>query len=423
MADMKQAACKREIKPRLRFPEFREAGGWKPCELGPFLEEYSEKVPASTDLPIYSSTRTGLRLQKHYYDNRELSNEGEYGVVPAGYFVYRHMSDDGIFKFNINNSGERIAVSKEYPVFSVVEMHPDFLLHLLNEGDEFKTFAQAQKNGGTRTRLYLSVLRAYSVLLPFDGEQQKIADCLSSLDERIAAEANKLDTLKAYKRGLMQQLFPSEGETVPRLRFPEFRDAGEWEEKRLGDVCERIMDGTHFSPKSEAGPCLYLTSKNIQNGAIDISNVCYISEEEHRQIYGKCPVRKNDVLLTKDGANTGNCAINILDVEFSLLSSVAVLRGYPLLLEQRFLYQTIFSCKSQRVIKGSMSGQAITRVTLEKIRNFLISITSLPEQQKIADCLSSLDELITAQAQKIELLKRHKKGLMQQLFPVMDEPA
>ena len=221
--------------------------------------------------------------------------------------------------------------------------------------------------------------------------------------------SNKMDTTD------MEQ--DTAGGLLPKLRFPEFQDAPEWEEKRLGYVCEKIMDGTHFSPKSKSGPCIYLTSKNIQNGIIDLSNISYITEQEHRQIYAKCPVRKNDVLLTKDGANTGNCALNNLDVEFSLLSSVAVLRGNPFLLDQRFLYQAILSDGTQRLIQASMSGQAITRITLEKIGNFSISMTCTKEQQKIADCLSSIDELITAQSQKLDALKTHKKGLMQQLFP------
>ncbi|TAN78461.1 MAG: restriction endonuclease subunit S [Gallionella sp.] len=196
---------------------------------------------------------------------------------------------------------------------------------------------------------------------------------------------------------------------------------GGWETKRLADVCEKIMDGTHFSPKSKSGSHMYLTSQNIQNGIIELSNISYISEEEHRQIYDKCPVKKNDVLLTKDGANTGNCAINNIGYEFSLLSSVAVLRGNKLSLNHIFLYQTILTDNIQRIIRESMSGQAITRITLEKIGNFLISITSIEEQQKIADCLSSIDELLTLETQKLATLKSHKKGLMQQLFPAEGE--
>lgn len=117
---------KRPLVPRLRFPEFQE--DWVYAKLGCFLDEYSERVSASTDLPIYSSTREGLKSQKEYFDGQELLNDGEYGVVPSGYFVYRHMSDDNIFAFNMNAIGKSIAVSKEYPVFDAKNINHYFFI-------------------------------------------------------------------------------------------------------------------------------------------------------------------------------------------------------------------------------------------------------------------------------------------------------
>ena len=117
--------------------------------------------------------------------------------------------------------------------------------------------------------------------------------------------------------------------SAPKLRFHD--DVGlvfpKWEEKALSMVCNRIMDGTHFSPKSKEGPRKYLTSKNIRNEGIDLKDCNFISVVEHQEIFKKCPVKMGDILLTKDGANTGNCCINTLPEEFSLLSSVAVLDG------------------------------------------------------------------------------------------------
>jgi type I restriction enzyme S subunit len=204
-----------ETTPRLRFPEFQNAGEWEYLELDSYLLGHSERVSSNTELPIYSSTRNGLKSQKDYFNDRELENDGEYGVVPEGYFVYRHMSDDGTFKFNINKTGGKIAVSKEYPVFTTIDLHSEFLLHLLNDGGGFKEFALAQKKGGTRTRLYLKVLRTWKALLPPLPEQQRIADCLTSLDDLIAAHTQKLEALKTHKKGLMQQLFPSPEESNP----------------------------------------------------------------------------------------------------------------------------------------------------------------------------------------------------------------
>jgi type I restriction enzyme, S subunit len=215
--------AKPALVPKLRFPEFCGADGWENKLIGPHLEDCSGRVPPDTALPVYSSTREGLKRQDAYFDGRVLQNKNEYGVVTPGCFVYRHMSDDGLFKFNINETGGDIAVSKEYPVFSTKDLN-------------FKKFAMSQKAGGTRTRLYFSRLCEWRTLLPSTAEQQKIAGCLSSTDELIAAQARKVDALKTHKKGLMKQLFPQEGETKPHLRFPVFQNGGDWEERALGDV-------------------------------------------------------------------------------------------------------------------------------------------------------------------------------------------
>lgn len=201
--------AKPALVPKLQFPEFREAKGWEYKLIGPYLEDCSGKVPPDTELPVYSSTREGLKRQDAYFDGRVLQNKNEYGMVPPGCFVYRHMSDDGLFKFNINETGGEIAVSKEYPVFSTKGLNPVFLLAKLNDGLDFRHFALSQKAGGTRTRLYFSRLCEWRTLLPSSAEQRKIAECLSSVDEVIAAQARKLDALKTHKKGLMQQLFPA----------------------------------------------------------------------------------------------------------------------------------------------------------------------------------------------------------------------
>ena len=202
--------------------------------------------------------------------------------------------------------------------------------------------------------------------------------------------------------------------SVPAIRFKEF--SGDWESEDLINVCNKIMDGTHFSPKSNEGTKKYLTSKNIRNTGLDISDCNYISEEEHQEIYRKCPVKLGDILLTKDGANTGNCCINTLHEEFSLLSSVAVLSGKEGKLNNIFLLQLFQSHKGINTINNAMAGQAISRITLEKINKFRFSFPSLPEQTKIANFLTAVDEKITLLTQKATLLSQYKKGVMQQIF-------
>jgi len=422
------------LVPKLRFPNFKDTGDWTTATLGTLVKISVERVGAQVAMPMSITSGVGLVSQMEKFGRVIAgSSYANYLLLKTGDFAYnKSATKDYPEGFICLYTGDELAAVPN-SIFTCFRISGDSLastflnFQFLNNlhGKWLRNFIEV----GARAHGSLSIadrdLLAIPIPMPAGNtgfqEQQRIADCLGSLDELMAAQARKVEGLKAHKKGLMQQLFPQEGETQPRLRFPEFLDAGEWVEVALGESCDRIMDGTHFSPKSTAGTRPYLTSKNVRDGFIDLSNLSYISEEDHLEIYKKCPVKMHDVLLTKDGANTGNCAINNLDFEFSLLSSVAVLRGKPNLILQRFLLQSMLSDSIQSLIFGSISGQAITRITLTKIAAFSISVTSLPEQQRIADCLTSLDDLITAESTKLSALKTHKKGLMQQLFPTPAE--
>ncbi len=200
---------------------------------------------------------------------------------------------------------------------------------------------------------------------------------------------------------------------VPELRFPEFE--GEWEKKKLGEVAEKITDGTHFSPKSfDHGEFLYITSKNVKDGYMELSNAQYISYEDHTSIYKRCDVKKGDILLTKDGT-IGQSCINELEIEFSLLSSVAFIRTLSNY-SNYFIYQLIVSDIGQKEIESQIAGQALRRITLHKINNFEFHFPTLLEQSKIATFLTAVDEKLQALKKKKSLLEVYKKGVMQKLF-------
>ena len=403
-----------ELIPKLRFPEFWETSGWEIKLIGPYLEDCSGRVPPETHLPVFSSTREGLKRQDAYFDGRVLQNKSEYGVVPPGCFVYRHMSDDGLFRFNINDTGGAIAVSKEYPVFRTKGLNSTFLLAKLNEGLDFKHFALSQKAGGTRTRLYFSRLCEWHTLLPSLAEQQKIADCLSSLHELIAAQAQKVVVLKTHKKGLMQQMFPREGETHPRLRFPEFQNAAEWEEYSLGQLIE-IASGQVDPKQPPYCDSPQIGSENIESHSGKLVNVK--SAGEKGVISGNYAFDENDILyskirpaLNKVAAPSfkGICSADIYPIR---PAAGNLLRGYLfyLLLAQDFL---------DHAIRNSERGK-IPKINRNALDCYKALIPLPAEQQRIASCLSTLDALITAETQKLEALKSHKNGLMQQLFPAL----
>jgi type I restriction enzyme S subunit len=414
----KAAAAKKEAKsalvPKLRFPEFRAAAAWEHKLIGPYLEDCSGRVPPDTKLPIYSSTREGLKRQDVYFDGRVLQNKNEYGMVPPGCFVYRHMSDDGLFKFNINETGGEIAVSKEYPVFSAKGLNPAFLLAKLNGGLDFRNFALSQKAGGTRTRLYFSRLCEWRTSLPSPAEQQKIAECLSSVDELIAAQARKVDALKTHKKWLMKRLFPREGETQPRLRFPEFQNAGDWDVRTVGDMF-RLINGCAFKPedwKPTGTPIIRIQNLNDPSAEFNFSQEPV--PERNRVEPGDLLFAWSGTLGSSFGARVWNGPPGVLNQHIFKVQMDEQQITLP-------FSALVLARVEEDIGKKSHGFKAsfvhVKKADLEKVD---LPLPSLPEQQRIASCLSSLDALITAETQKLEALKIHEKGLMQQLFPSVE---
>jgi len=403
--------------PRLRFAEFREA--WELRPLAPYLEECGAKIASTTSLPIYSSSRSGLTPQASYFDGRTLINDGEYGVVPPNCFVYRHMSDDGRFTFNLNETGAEIAVSREYPVFRTVDLDPKFLLEKLNHSREFRAFALSQKTGGTRTRLYFSKLRTWETFLPSLAEQQKIAGCLASLDDAMATQKRKVESLQTYRRGLQQQLFPREGETLPRLRFPEFRDGPEWEEAQLGDLFDTTSGGTPDRAKKEywAGTVPWVTTSLIDFNVISKANE-FISEAGLANSSAKV-LPKSTVLIAMYGQGKTRGKVAILGVAAATNQACAAILPNNKI-DPRFTFASLCGrYEEMRALSNSGGQENLSQGLVRRLPFRYPKDTE--EQSKIVESLSALTDLIAGEAGKLDALKSYKKGLTQQLFPTPTE--
>ncbi|MCX2801107.1 restriction endonuclease subunit S [Microbulbifer thermotolerans] len=190
----------------------------------------------------------------------------------------------------------------------------------------------------------------------------------------------------------------------------------DWDVLKGHQLFIKIQDGTHFSPKVSGGEFLYVTSKNIKFGYLDINSAGFIDRTQHESIYKRCDVRKMDILLTKDGANTGNAALNTLSEPFSLLSSVAFMRLDLDIHSPEFFLQQILSNNFQKYIQDEMSGNAITRLTLKKINHLNFFVPSRKEQTAIANALSDMDALIGGLENLIAKKQAIKTATMQQLL-------
>ena len=260
-------------------------------------------------------------------------------------------------------------------------------------------------------------VHAYSTHIPpILAEQQKIADCLSSVDELITLETRKIDALKAHKKGLMQQLFPAEGETLPKLRFPEFRDAGEWEEKTLGGL-------THKTDKKNKS-CKKYPIYSINNTVGFVPQVEQFdgvdSNKRGYDISLYKIIERNTFAYNPARINVGSIGYSG-DLNNILISSLYVCFKTSKNVNDRFVLYFLGTFTFGKSVNSNVEGGIRSYLFYENFSKIKISLPNEAEQQKIADCLSSIDNLITLEARKLDTLKAHKKGLMQQLFPVSDE--
>jgi type I restriction enzyme S subunit len=390
---------KNKLVPRLRFPEFQHSGEWEVKEVGEIFEitrgyvlpmnllskEYSSDNP----YPVYSSQTKNNGLAGYYKDylyedaitwTTDGANAGDVNFR-KGKFYCTNVCGVLINKEGYSNKcvAELInAVSKKYVSYV------------------------------GNPKLMNGVMSKIKIPFPSLPEQQKIASCLSSLDEVIAGERQKLELLQQHKKGLLQQLFPQEGETVPRLRFPEFQNAGEWEVKRLGEVFSSYSGGTPNTSKKEyyGGDIPFIRSAEINKEKTEL----FLTELGLQNSSAKM-VSKGDLLIALYGANSGDVAISKIDGAIN--QAVLCLKSE---FSNSFAAFYLSGKKDWIVSKYIQGGQG--NLSGEIVKSIPVPFPKKSEQQKIAACLSSLDDLITAQTQKIELLEQHKKGLLQGLFPM-----
>ena len=245
------------------------------------------------------------------------------------------------------------------------------------------------------------------VVYPSISEQQKIADCLSSLDDLIEATAKKVEALKEHKKGLMQRLFPAEGKNVPDLRFPEFQGTSVWQSTLLGAVVDYENGRAHENEIDEEGNFIVVNSKFISTDG----------EVVKRTNNPYCLADKEDILMVLSDVPNGRAIAKCFFVDqsgkYTVNQRICRLRSKNI--NSKLLFYLI---NRNPYFLSFDDGVKQTNLKKNEVLECPLMIPSSPiKQQKIADLLSSIDDLIIATGQRIKSLKEHKKGLMQQLFP------
>lgn len=372
--------------PKWRFSEFRDSGEWEEKELNESLDylqptQYlvqSENYSDNYETPVLTA---GKSFVLGYTNEKDGIFNNKLPVIIFDDFTTDSKFVD--FPFKVKSSAIKILLAKyNYNIKFIFE-----IMQMVN----YEVFVHK--------RHWISIFSKLKVLIPKLPEQQKIADCLSSIDDLIFAEEKKALLLNNYKKGWMQKLFPAEGKTVPEWRFPEFRDSGDWEENIMDDIviCNNSTISLNKLELKQSGYPVY--------GADGV--VGHIDNFQQSEKY---------ISVVKDGSGVGR--LNLNTSHSSVLGTLSCIKSKN---KTKYLLEWIYYYLNSIDFSVYVKGSGIPHIYYSDYKNRIVSVPNLPEQQKIADFLSGIDELISRQKDKIEELKQHKKALMQGLFPVIEE--
>ena len=396
--------------PKYRFPEFALDASIDYI-AGGFIFDPITNRNHHADLPILAITQEYGAIPRdeiHYKVSVTKKSLKAYKIVEKGDFIISLRSFQGGIEYSMYDG-----ICS--PAYIILRKKTNIIDRYYKYYFKSHRFIQGLNKDleGIRDGKMISYGQFSSILLPKpdEEEQQKIADCLSSIDDLISAEEKKLSLLNDYKKGWMQKLFPTEGKIVPEWRFPEFRDSGEWENTTIGKIADYENGKAHENNIIDNGKYIVVNSKFIstEGEIIKYTNeanllaykgdiLMVLSDVPNGRALSKCYLVDKDNLYT---VNQRVCRITSQKVN-------SILRFYTINRNKYFL--------------AFDDGVKQTNLRKDDVLHCSIVIPKhANEQEKIADFLSGIDDLIGRQTDKIEALKQHKKALMQGLFPVVKE--
>ncbi len=394
--------------PKLRFSQFKDYPKWNIDKLGTLIVAVAERAGAKKYTLMSVTSGVGLIPQIEKF-GREIAGNAykNYYVIKKNDFAYNKSATKQFPEGYISMLTEYEEAALPNSIFTCFRITDydcdprffDYLFHNNYHGSWLRKYIEV----GARAHGSLSVdtkhLWNMPVAVPVLLEQKKIADCLSSVDDLIALEDKKLLTLRAHKNGLMQKLFPIEGKTLPEWRFPEFRNCGQWRKSELGKICKTSTGKLDANAMVKSGKYRF-----------------YTCAKEYYYI-DKYAFDTEALLISGNGANVGY--IHYYKGKFNAYQRTYVLNEFQYNIHyiKCFLEQNL----SHRIENEKNAGNT-PYIVLGTLTEMEVLLPKDPgEQQRIADCFSTIDTLIKTQTEKIEALKTHKKGLTQGLFPSIDE--
>jgi type I restriction enzyme S subunit len=403
-----------KLQPRMRFRGFTDA--WEKRKLGEVADKVTEKNKTGEYTEVLTnSAEYGIISQSDFFDKEiaNVKNIGGYYVVEPDDFVYNpRISNSAPVGPVKRNKLKRIGIMS--PLYFVLRPHDidqGYLEYYFSTKKWHRFMALNGDTGARSDRFAIKDAVFVTMPIPFPNikEQTKIGTFFAHLDNLIAVNQRKVENLRQLKTGLLQKMFVSEGSEIPEIRFAGFTDA--WEKRKLGELND-VRDGTHDSPKYVVNGHPFVTSKNLSDQGLDLSDVSYISDEDFAAFNKRSKVDVGDILFGMIGT-IGHPVL--VESDSFAIKNVALIKGGGKI-SNCYLLQLLKSPVFDRYVKRENTGGTQKFLGLNLVRDFVLRVPNDDEQRKIGTFFAYLDNLIAVNQRKVELLQKLKKGYLQNLF-------
>ena len=387
--------------PQLRFPEFTDA--WKQRKLGDVLKLLKDGTHGShKDVTNghYLLSAKNIKDGRIFWDktDRIISDE-DYKKIHSTFKINKgdvlltivgSIGETAIF-----NVSEEITFQRSVAILRPIdEVSSDFLYSEITS-PKFQKFLNLNKSTSAQPGIYLGDLANISFSFPENKEEQKmIGRLFTGLNSTITLQQRKLNSLQKLKKGLLQKMFPKNGENIPEIRFPEFSDA--WKQRNVKELCSISTGKSNTQDKVDDGEYpFYVRSPIVERSKK------YLYDEEA-------------VLTVGDGVGTGK-VFHYVNGKYDLHQRCYRMFNFSEELNAKYFYH-IFSKMFYKRVMSMTAKTSVDSVRMDMIADMEIPVPNIKEQEKIGAFFSDIDNLITLQQRKLESLQKLKKGLLQQMF-------
>ena len=407
--------------PKLRFPEFTD--DWEQRKLGELSSSFEYGLNAAAK--GYDGENKYIRITDIDDDSREFKQEDLTSPDTDLSSAEKYKLSEGDILFA--RTGASVGKSYVYKASDGLVYYAGFLIRARIKPeynsefvfqntltDDYEKFIKVTSMRSGQPGVNAQEYSQYQIMMPSKPEQDKISDCLRNLDNLITLYQRKLEKLKEYKKGMLQKMFPKNGEKIPEVRFPGFTN--DWEQRKLGELSSSFEYGLNAAAKGYDGENKYIRITDIDDDSREFKQEDLTSPDTDLSSAEKYKLSEGDILFARTGASVGKSYVYKASDGLVYYAGFLIRARIKPEYNSEFVFQNTLTDDYEKFIKVTSMRSGQPGVNAQEYSQYQIMMPSKPEQDKISDCLRNLDNLITLHQRKLEILKQFKKGCLQQMF-------